>query len=306
MNTSIQTLSFQNFPVSFRADGYLNATEIAEHFGKRINNYLRNERTQEYISALIEFLNIPETRNRATVENQLVITQKGGNDKSAQGTWLHPKLAIDFARWLNPKFAVWCDMQIEKILHQNSASPTTKTALPNGLTLEQQDEIKKLHRQLVQAAPKEKQAKLAIQLWSSVKSKFGVSYKEVAPEHYPEVLSLMARVAVEQNQALTGELLDKQPAPSALQLQEFELVRIMQLLTNRYMAMQTTHIAARAVALINPSMAKQFKTEFERDFPLLQGIVHGLQRFSEQLRDPLCIKEFELNLNYLQRANLAW
>ena len=85
----------------------------------------------------------------------------------------------------------------------------TKTALPNGLTLEQQDEIKKFHRELVQTAPKEKQAKLAIQLWSSVKSKFGVSYKEVAPEHYPEVLSLMARVAVEQNQALTGEVLDK-------------------------------------------------------------------------------------------------
>ena len=158
MNTSIQTLSFQNFPVSFRADGYLNATEIAEHFGKRINNYLRNERTQEYISALIEFLNIPETRNRATVENQLVITQKGGNDKSAQGTWLHPKLAIDFARWLNPKFAVWCDMQIEKILHQSSSSLKpdalkTQTALPNGLTLEQQGEIKKFHHQLVQTAP---------------------------------------------------------------------------------------------------------------------------------------------------------
>ena len=93
--------------------------------------------------------------------------------------------------------------------YQTSGSLKTKTALPNGLTLEQQDEIKKFHRELVQTAPKEKQAKLAIQLWSSVKSKFGVSYKEVAPEHYPEVLSLMARVAVEQNQALTGEVLDK-------------------------------------------------------------------------------------------------
>ena len=93
--------------------------------------------------------------------------------------------------------------------YQTSGCLKTKTALPNGLTLEQQDEIKKFHRELVQTAPKEKQAKLAIQLWSSVKSKFGVSYKEVASEHYPEVLSLMARVAVEQNQALSGEVLDK-------------------------------------------------------------------------------------------------
>ena len=33
------------------------------------------------------------------------------------GTWLHPKLAIVFARWLNTKFAVWCDLKIEAILH---------------------------------------------------------------------------------------------------------------------------------------------------------------------------------------------
>jgi hypothetical protein len=25
------------------------------------------------------------------------------------GTWLHPKLAVRFAQWLDPKFAVWCD-----------------------------------------------------------------------------------------------------------------------------------------------------------------------------------------------------
>ncbi|WP_304671781.1 KilA-N domain-containing protein, partial [Neisseria blantyrii] len=29
----------------------------------------------------------------------------------------HPKLAVDFARWLNPKFAVWCDEQIEILLN---------------------------------------------------------------------------------------------------------------------------------------------------------------------------------------------
>ena len=106
--------------------------------------------------------------------------------------------------------------------YQTSGSLKTKTALPNGLTLEQQDEIKKFHRELVQTAPKEKQAKLAIQLWSSVKSKFGVSYKEVASEHYPEVLSLMARVAVEQNQALTGEVLDKPQNPQSLPIEYFE------------------------------------------------------------------------------------
>ena len=49
-----------------------------------------------------------------------------------------------------------------------------------------------------------------------------MSYKEVAPEHYPEVLSLMARVAVEQNQALTGEVLDKPQNPQSLPIEYFE------------------------------------------------------------------------------------
>lgn len=114
---SVQTFSFQNFPVFFQHNGYLNATQIATHFGKRVGNYLKSERTQEYISALVERLSkFPEAPKRASAENQLVIIKKGGNNKKEQGTWLHPKLAVDFARWLDPRFAVWCDEQIEHIL----------------------------------------------------------------------------------------------------------------------------------------------------------------------------------------------
>lgn len=122
--------------------------------------------------------------------------------------------------------------------YQTSGSLKTKTALPNGLTLEQQDEIKKFHRELVQTAPKEKQAKLAIQLWSSVKSKFGVSYKEVASEHYSEVLSLMARVAVEQNQALSGEVLDKPQNLQSLPIEYFEHLAKMAFYADHYLKIQ--------------------------------------------------------------------
>ena len=145
---SIKTVSFGNFPVSFQDNGYLNATVVATNFGKRVGDYLRNDRTQEYIAALAEKLSVTpkrvteenqsvskqqkrelqhknaETRNRVTAENQLVIIKKGGNNKTLQGTWLHPKLAVDFARWLDPKFAVWCDEQIEQIL---SGSPKLET-----------------------------------------------------------------------------------------------------------------------------------------------------------------------------------
>jgi toxin-antitoxin system, toxin component, bro family (fragment) len=82
--------------------------------------------------------------------------------------------------------------------YESKARPSkTRKALPGGLTLEQQDSIKALHRELVKAAPKDLQGKLAIRLWSAIKSKYGVTYKEVPPTEYAEILSLMARTAQE-------------------------------------------------------------------------------------------------------------
>ncbi|HFC3093793.1 TPA: KilA-N domain-containing protein [Neisseria gonorrhoeae] len=115
MNVSV--LNFGNTPVSFRQDGFLNATSIAAHFGKLPKDYLKTEQTQQYVSALAESLS--ERTKILTDENQLVIVKKGNSKNFTQGTWLHPKLAIHFARWLNPRFAVWCDEQIEILLNGN-------------------------------------------------------------------------------------------------------------------------------------------------------------------------------------------
>ncbi|HFC8520373.1 TPA: KilA-N domain-containing protein [Neisseria lactamica] len=209
MNVSV--LNFGNTPVSFRQDGFLNATAIASHFGKLPKDYLKSEQTQQYISALAENLSV--RRKILTEANQIVIVKRGGSE---QGTWLHPKLAIHFARWLNPKFAVWCDEQIEILLNGKisdgikTVTPKPTRALPNGLTGEQIEAVKKLHNALTKSAPKEAQARIAITLWSAVKSKFGCSYKEVPAEQFPEVLSVMSRVAVE-NGVLYGEVLDAPP-----------------------------------------------------------------------------------------------
>lgn len=81
------------------------------------------------------------------------------------------------------------------------------------MTGEQIEAVKKLHNALTKSAPKEAQARIAITLWSAVKSKFGCSYKEVPAEQFPEVLSVMSRVAVE-NGVLYGEVLDREPLPA--------------------------------------------------------------------------------------------
>lgn len=124
---SIQSLNFGNVAVSFRNDGYLNATQIASHFGKQTKDYLKTQPTQQYIAALAESLS---NRSKILVDkNQLVIIKQGGIE---QGTWLHPKLAIHFARWLDPKFAVWCDEQIEHIISGSLKLEPAQPALPHG------------------------------------------------------------------------------------------------------------------------------------------------------------------------------
>lgn len=79
-----------------------------------------------------------------------------------------------------------------------------KKALPGKITTEQQEAIKQLVMSRGQSLPKEKQAKAMITMWSSLKSHFGCSYKEISEEQFAEALSLAARVPLE------GELIGKQ------------------------------------------------------------------------------------------------
>ncbi|ENW1704616.1 KilA-N domain-containing protein [Neisseria gonorrhoeae] len=201
---SIQTFSFNRFSVSFQENGYLNATAIAEQYDKRVGNYLRNERTQEYITALNERLFNPETRNRATAENQLVIIKKGGNDKKSQGTWLHPKLAVDFARWLNPKFAVWCDEQIETLLNGNVSDgiKPAKTTADDRTGL----------RQAVAALVGRKGIDYS-SAYSMVHQRFNVEAIEDIPAgKLPEAVAYVHALTL--HTGLAGEVPDREPLPA--------------------------------------------------------------------------------------------
>lgn len=49
-------------------------------------------------------------------EEKDIIRIKQGGMSNEQGTYLHPRLAIVFTRWISAEFAVWCDMIIFQIL----------------------------------------------------------------------------------------------------------------------------------------------------------------------------------------------
>ena len=97
---------YQGQPVRFNSDGWINATEIATREGRRLDKWLGTQETQAYIAALAKHLNTPE-------KGDLIRGQRGRGG----GTWLHPKLAVAFARWISPDFAVWCDVHIDALLH---------------------------------------------------------------------------------------------------------------------------------------------------------------------------------------------
>ena len=83
------------------SDGYVNATAMCRAGGKRWNHYAANDRSQAYIASLAAV-----TGNPATGPGGLIQTIQGGRPH-LQGTWIHPRLAIDLARWISPAFAVW-------------------------------------------------------------------------------------------------------------------------------------------------------------------------------------------------------
>ena len=68
--------------------------------------------TQRYIEALVKREKQKSDTGLSGITN-FIKTKKGNSSSFTQGTWLHPKLAVRFAQWLDIDFALWCDEQID-------------------------------------------------------------------------------------------------------------------------------------------------------------------------------------------------
>lgn len=111
MKTEVTKYDYNNSGITFtgRDDVMINATEMAKAFGKRPVDWLRLPSTEDFIKTLSEV--------RKSHFTNLIVTQKGNySDGTNQGTWFHEDVAIEFARWLSPEFAIWCNDRIKEIL----------------------------------------------------------------------------------------------------------------------------------------------------------------------------------------------
>lgn len=99
------TSEYDGQELSFNENGWFNATQAASKFNKSVHEWVRLPDTQKYLEALMrKYGKIPYLK-----------TKRGNNG----GTWLHPKLAVRFAQWLDIDFALWCDEQIDHLLRGN-------------------------------------------------------------------------------------------------------------------------------------------------------------------------------------------
>ena len=119
MNDS-KTFIYEGSPVTFQIGEatMVNATEMAKPFGKQPVFWLNNQYTKGFLKELAELRNLSSA--------DLVRVIKGGNDKNAQGTWFHEDVALEFARWLSPQFAIWCNDRIKELMKYGvTATPQT-------------------------------------------------------------------------------------------------------------------------------------------------------------------------------------
>lgn len=87
-------------------DNYYNVSEVLKKYpNKRASEWFNSNRTKEYVKALIN-------SNVELSTTELMPTKKGGFEKGY--TMVHQSLIIDFARWIEPRFAIACDNFIMK------------------------------------------------------------------------------------------------------------------------------------------------------------------------------------------------
>lgn len=104
----------------------VNATEMAKPFRKSATHWLRNRSTKDFIKEYAALRN----RNPSDLVN--IINGDNG------GTWMHEDIALEFARWLSPMFAIWCNDRIKELMtrgyteiHQGTSSEPFRPALTN-------------------------------------------------------------------------------------------------------------------------------------------------------------------------------
>ena len=84
---------------------YVDLGQLCATHGKLLADWRRLDSTQRYLHALSSSMGYPIL--------ELLHVFKGN-----VGTWGHPLVAIEVARWISPEFGVWCNQHIKTLMEK--------------------------------------------------------------------------------------------------------------------------------------------------------------------------------------------
>lgn len=158
MNTSV-VYDYKGSQISFMSgeNVMVNATQMAKPFSKQPIDWLKTNQSKEYI----------ETFSKLKIISlaDLVQVIKGGNNS---GTWMHEDVALEFARWLSPAFAIWCNDRIKELLQygMTATQPTLEQMINNPdlvISLATQLKNEREEKARLQAETEQQQATIELQ-----------------------------------------------------------------------------------------------------------------------------------------------
>ena len=112
--SEIVSFKFNNIEIPFNLDGgpsniMVEVTGMAKAYGKKIAEWRRLPSTQKFLNDLMTEMGFSHTED-------LIYSEKGGANGGC--TWMHQLVLIEFARWLDSKFAIWCNKMIIEVIRQ--------------------------------------------------------------------------------------------------------------------------------------------------------------------------------------------
>jgi len=133
IQTKSDHLELNGVSMSFREDGYVNATQMCKAGGKKFNDWYKIDRTKEFLNELSRSTNI-------FVDLLIDIISTGPNEN--RGTWVHPRISINIAQWISPFF----DVQVSGWVYEIAITGTVKLGYEktNQELLKLQQDYKKL------------------------------------------------------------------------------------------------------------------------------------------------------------------
>jgi phage antirepressor YoqD-like protein len=152
MNQSVFNYNGQSITFQLgNGDVMVNPNEMAKPFNKHPKDWFRTQGAQDFIEALAD-VRMCQATDLVTVINGV-------------GTWYHEDVALEFARWLNPVFAIWCNDKIKELLKYGitATQPTLDNIINNpefGIKLLTELKIEREQKALLQSQLEKQEPKI--------------------------------------------------------------------------------------------------------------------------------------------------